>query len=63
MRGDGKALLGTIRDEKALSDESEKKLVEALDSFAAGFTALTRTSRILRPRSVGTEERLAAWRA
>ncbi len=39
MRGDGKALLETIRDEKALSDASEKKLVETLDSFAAGFTA------------------------
>ena len=39
MRGDGKALLETIRDEKALSDASEKKLVETLDSFAAGFAA------------------------
>jgi F-type H+-transporting ATPase subunit alpha len=37
MRGDGKALLDTIRDEKALSDASEKKLVDALDSFAASF--------------------------
>ena len=39
MRGDSKALLDTIRDEKALSEASEKKLVETLDSFAAGFTA------------------------
>lgn len=39
MRTDGKALLETIRDEKALSDESEKKLVDTLDSFTAAFTA------------------------
>jgi F-type H+-transporting ATPase subunit alpha len=39
MRGDGKDLLATIRDEKALSDASEKKLIETLDSFAGGFTA------------------------
>ncbi|MGI9475347.1 MAG: F0F1 ATP synthase subunit alpha [Hyphomicrobiaceae bacterium] len=39
MRGDGKELLATIRDEKALSDASEKKLVDTLESFAAGFTA------------------------
>ncbi len=39
MRNDGKDLLETIRAEKALSDESEKKLVETLDSFAKGFTA------------------------
>jgi F-type H+/Na+-transporting ATPase subunit alpha len=38
LRGEGKELLDTIRDEKALSDASEKKLVDALDSFAAGFT-------------------------
>ena len=35
----GKELLGTIRDEKALSEASQKKLVETLNAFAAAFTA------------------------
>ena len=39
MRDQGKDLLETIRSEKALSDASEKKLVETLDSFAKSFTA------------------------
>jgi F-type H+-transporting ATPase subunit alpha len=39
MRNDGKDILETIRSEKALSDETEKKLVSTLDSFAQGFTA------------------------
>src|SRR6056297_1882402 len=39
MRTDGSDLLETIRSDKALSDETEKKLVERLDSFSEGFTA------------------------
>jgi F-type H+-transporting ATPase subunit alpha len=39
MRGPGSAILDTIRTEKALSDETEKKLVDTLDAFAKGFEA------------------------
>ena len=39
MRGDGQELLETIRSEKALSDESEKKLTETLDAFSKAFAA------------------------
>ncbi len=39
MRNDGKDILDTIRTEKAVSDETEKKLVSTLDSFSQGFTA------------------------
>jgi len=39
MRSDGAELLKTIREEKSLSDASEKKLVETLNSFSSGFTA------------------------
>jgi F-type H+-transporting ATPase subunit alpha len=39
MRNDGKDILETIRSEKAVSDDTEKKLVSTLDSFAQGFTA------------------------
>jgi F-type H+-transporting ATPase subunit alpha len=39
MRNDGKDILETIRSEKALSDETEKRLVDTLDSFSQGFTA------------------------
>ncbi len=39
MRGDGKDILETIRSEKAVSDDTEKKLVSTLESFAQGFTA------------------------
>ena len=39
MRNDGKDILDTIRSEKALSDETEKRLVDTLDSFSQGFTA------------------------
>jgi F-type H+-transporting ATPase subunit alpha len=39
MRNDAKEILETIRTEKALSDETEKKLVSELDSFSQGFAA------------------------
>ena len=39
MRNDGKDILETIRSEKALSGETEKRLVDTLDSFSQGFTA------------------------
>ena len=39
MRNEGKDILETIRSEKALSDETEKRLVDTLDSFSQGFTA------------------------
>jgi len=39
LRGQHSGLLETIRSEKKLSDESEKALVDVLDSFAKGFTA------------------------
>jgi F-type H+-transporting ATPase subunit alpha len=39
LRTDGGDILGSIRTEKALSPETEKKLVAFLDKFAKGFTA------------------------
>ena len=39
LRTDGKDILDTIRAEKALSGETEKKYVAFLDRFAKGFTA------------------------
>ncbi|MEM6462732.1 MAG: F0F1 ATP synthase subunit alpha [Pseudomonadota bacterium] len=37
MRADGKAVLDTIREEKALSDETSSKLSAAIDSYAKAF--------------------------
>ena len=37
IRGPGKALLDTIRTEKAISDETEEKLKSFLDDFAKGY--------------------------
>jgi F-type H+-transporting ATPase subunit alpha len=39
LRGEGADILSAIRTEKALSETTEKKLVEFLDKFAKGFTA------------------------
>ncbi|MFN3625929.1 MAG: F0F1 ATP synthase subunit alpha, partial [Hyphomicrobium sp.] len=39
LRTDGKDILDDIRAKKALSEETEKKLVAFLDKFAKGFTA------------------------
>jgi F-type H+-transporting ATPase subunit alpha len=39
LREDGKDILAAIRTEKALSEATEKKLVEFLDKFAKSFTA------------------------
>jgi len=39
LRDQGQDILDTIRTEKVLSDETEKKLVAFLDEFAKGFTA------------------------
>jgi F-type H+-transporting ATPase subunit alpha len=39
LRDEGKDILETIRTEKKLSDETEKKLVEFLDKFSKGFSA------------------------
>jgi F-type H+-transporting ATPase subunit alpha len=39
LRTDGKDILEDIRSKKALSEETEKKLVAFLDKFAKGFTA------------------------
>ncbi|MEO0792173.1 MAG: F0F1 ATP synthase subunit alpha, partial [Pseudomonadota bacterium] len=39
MRGTGKGILETIRAEKAVSDDTEKKLRDALDTYAKGFEA------------------------
>jgi len=39
LRTDGKDILEDIRSKKALSEDTEKKLVEFLDKFAKGFTA------------------------
>gem|GEM_PF-4062587 len=38
MRDQHADILETIRTEKALSPETEKKLVEAIDKFAKAFT-------------------------
>ncbi len=37
MRGSGKTILDTIRDEKKISDETEIKLKDAVDTFAKSF--------------------------
>ena len=37
MRSEGKAILATIRDEKALSDGTRAKLKDAVDTFAKNF--------------------------
>jgi F-type H+-transporting ATPase subunit alpha len=39
LRDEGQDILSTIRTEKALSEATEKKLVEFLDKFAKGFSA------------------------
>ena len=39
LRDQGQDILGAIRTDKALSEATEKKLVEFLDKFAKGFTA------------------------
>ena len=39
LRTDGNEILEDIRTKKALSEETEKKLVAFLDKFAKGFTA------------------------
>ncbi|MEL6872270.1 MAG: F0F1 ATP synthase subunit alpha [Pseudomonadota bacterium] len=39
MRGPGSDILETIRSEKAISDETEKKLISTLDDFSKTFTA------------------------
>ncbi|MEM9028537.1 MAG: F0F1 ATP synthase subunit alpha, partial [Pseudomonadota bacterium] len=39
MRSTGSNILDAIRNEKALSDDTEKRLTEALDSFSANFAA------------------------
>ena len=39
LRTDGKDILDDIRTKKALSEDTEKKLVAFLDKFAKGFTA------------------------
>ncbi|MEO1793869.1 MAG: F0F1 ATP synthase subunit alpha, partial [Pseudomonadota bacterium] len=39
MRGPGSDILETIRSEKAISDETENKLISALDDFSKTFTA------------------------
>ncbi len=38
MRGEGKAILDTIRTEQKLSDETEKNLRAAIDAFAKSFS-------------------------
>jgi F-type H+/Na+-transporting ATPase subunit alpha len=37
MRSEGKDILSTIRDEKALSDGTRAKLKDAVDTFAKNF--------------------------
>lgn len=37
MRSEGKAVLDTIRTEKAISDDTKAKLKAAIDSFAKSF--------------------------
>ncbi|MBL8567313.1 MAG: F0F1 ATP synthase subunit alpha [Hyphomicrobiaceae bacterium] len=39
LRDSGKAILDSIRAEKAISGDTEKKLIEAIDKFAKNFTA------------------------
>ncbi len=39
LRDEGKDILEAIRSEKEVSDETEKKLVELIESFAKGFQA------------------------
>jgi F-type H+-transporting ATPase subunit alpha len=39
LRTDGKDILDDVRSKKALSEETEKKLVAFLDKFSKGFTA------------------------
>ncbi|MGF1650418.1 MAG: F0F1 ATP synthase subunit alpha, partial [Hyphomicrobiaceae bacterium] len=39
MRASGAPILESIRTQKAISDETEKKLIETLDAFSRGFTA------------------------
>jgi F-type H+-transporting ATPase subunit alpha len=38
LRNSEQSLLDTIRDEKALSDETEEKLAKAISAFAEGFS-------------------------
>ena len=37
MRADGKEILDTIREEKALSDETTSKLTASIDAYAKSF--------------------------
>jgi F-type H+-transporting ATPase subunit alpha len=39
LRDEGQDILSAIRTEKALSEETERKLVAFLDKFAKGFSA------------------------